>query len=73
MRNAIVEVLGLLITDLSKTGDPSSLEDTGEDDNRDHSYVQQIEGFFDLLFDRFLDVNTYVRSKVVSVVTKLLE
>ncbi|GAA5965910.1 hypothetical protein JCM21900_006039 [Sporobolomyces salmonicolor] len=63
MRNAILEVLALLIRELSLT-EPGAL-DMDEDKQK-----RQLEAFFDLLFERFLDLNSYVRSKVASVLLK---
>jgi condensin complex subunit 1 len=34
---------------------------------------KQIENFWDLILERFLDLNSYVRSKTISVCNKLLE
>lgn len=63
MRNAILEVIGLLIKELSTS------EDGGDPDQQ----KRQLEAFFDLLFERFLDLNSYVRSKVATVLLKTCE
>ncbi|KAG0259844.1 Condensin complex subunit [Actinomortierella ambigua] len=60
MRQAIVEVIGSLIEHLSQQ------EQTDQVKN-------QIDGFFDILEERFMDVNSYVRSKVVQTVLKLCD
>ncbi|KAI5475738.1 hypothetical protein MNV49_000900 [Pseudohyphozyma bogoriensis] len=58
MRNAIIEVIGLLIRELS-------IAPAG--DQEPEVIKRQLEGFFELLFDRFLDLNSYVRAKVAAV------
>ncbi|GAA99455.1 uncharacterized protein L969DRAFT_93915 [Mixia osmundae IAM 14324] len=62
MRNAILDVLGTLIKELSNSedGDPEQQK-------------KQLEAFFDLLFERFLDLNSYVRSKVAGVFLRILD
>ncbi|GAA5999124.1 condensin subunit YCS4 [Rhodotorula paludigena] len=60
MRNAILEVLGLLIRELSLT-EPGAL---GLDPSK-HSRL--LESFFASLFERLLDLNSYVRAKAASV------
>ncbi|ORY92830.1 non-SMC mitotic condensation complex subunit 1-domain-containing protein [Leucosporidium creatinivorum] len=64
MRNAILEVIGLLIRELSIT---EGLDLEPEQQKR------QLEAFFDLLFERFLDLNSFVRSKVAGVLLKTCE
>lgn len=64
MRNAIIEVIGLLIRELSIT---EGLDMEPERQKR------QVEAFFELLFDRFLDLNSFVRSKVATVLLKTCE
>lgn len=64
MRNAILEVIGLLIKELSTA---SGFDSDPEVQKR------QLEAFFDLLFERFLDLNSYVRSKVAVVLLKTCE
>jgi condensin complex subunit 1 len=62
MRVAIVEIIGLLITNLAlaEGGDAAITK-------------KQIESFWDLLMRRFLDTSTYVRAKVIQTIIKLLE
>jgi hypothetical protein len=62
MRNSILEVIGLLIKELSTS-----------DDGDAEQQKRQLEAFFDLLFERFLDLNSYVRSKVATVLLKTCE
>lgn len=63
MRNAIIEVLGNLIREITNS------EEEGEPGQQ----KRELESFFGLLFDRFLDINAFVRSKVVQVFLKILE
>lgn len=62
MRMAIVEIIGLLIKDLIMT-------EEGENEQK----MKQIERYFELLFERYLDLNSYVRSKVLATLIKLCE
>lgn len=65
MRVAIVEVIGHLISELAGAG---------EDDGQDRKQVQkQINGLYDLLLERMLDVSSYVRAKVLVVLSKLCD
>ncbi|KAK7207781.1 condensin complex subunit 1 [Myxozyma melibiosi] len=61
LRCAIIEVCGNLIVDLSNL----------EDDSETHK--AQMNTFFDVLEERFLDVNPYCRSKVLQVFSKLCD
>lgn len=63
MRNAIIEVIGNLIREITNT------EDEGEPGQQ----KRELENYFGLLFDRFLDLNAFVRSKVVQVFLKILD
>jgi condensin complex subunit 1 len=71
MRNATLEVLGILIKELSKSEE--EMDTGGEDTDRGPTQKHQLEGFFDLLFERFLDTNSYVRSKVATIFLRILE
>ncbi|SCV74340.1 BQ2448_6772 [Microbotryum intermedium] len=64
MRNAILEVIGLLVKELTIT---EGLDMEPEVQKR------QLEAFYDLLFERFLDLNSYVRSKVATILIKTCE
>jgi len=59
MRMAIAENIGHLIKYLT----------TSEEEKRD----KKINSLFDLLFERLLDLNSYVRAKVFNVIIKLCE
>ncbi|KAI9873863.1 MAG: Condensin complex subunit, partial [Pleopsidium flavum] len=61
MRCAIIEICGNLIADLSKQ------EERGE------NYKTQINGFFDVLEERFLDINPYCRCRTIQVYMKLCD
>lgn len=67
MRNAILEVIGLLIRELSIT------EGLDHDQLEPEKQKRQLEAFFELLFERFLDLNSYVRSKVAVVLLRTCE
>ena len=86
MRNAIIEVIGHLIRDLSNTGADAGAQDIpgeeddgrgaaglGDEQQQAANQARQVEAFFDLLFSRFLDLSALVRSKVVGVFSKLME
>ncbi|KAL8972411.1 MAG: hypothetical protein Q9183_000572 [Haloplaca sp. 2 TL-2023] len=61
LRCAVIEVCGNLISDLSKH------EERGE------NYKTQINGFFDILEERFLDTNPYSRCRDIQVYMKLCD
>ncbi|SAM85392.1 related to YCS4-subunit of condensin protein complex [Ustilago bromivora] len=83
MRNALIETLGLLIKELALTDDSlnadgnngGNSDETMADENRGSAEARkkQIETFFDLLIERFLDLNSYVRSKLITVCSRLLD
>lgn len=62
MRMALVEITGLLIKELSMTED-------GDEEQKQ----KQVKRFFEILFERFLDLNSYVRSKVLTTLIKLCD
>lgn len=58
----MLEATGNLIVELTR------------DDERGDNHKAQLNGFFDLLEERFLDTNPYARSKAIQVyITKILE
>ena len=59
---AIVEIIGLLIKDISDSDD-------GDEDQK----KKQIKKFFELLMERYLDLNSWVRCKVLTTIIKLCE
>ena len=61
LRCAVIEVCGNLIADLSKQ------------EERSENYKTQINGFFDILEERFLDINPYCRCRTIQVLTKLCD
>lgn len=61
LRCAVVEVCGSLINDLSK------------EDERGTDHEKQLDGYFDVLEERFLDLSPFVRSRTIQVLTKLCE
>ncbi|KAK3842793.1 MAG: armadillo-type protein [Linnemannia gamsii] len=60
MRQAIVEIIGNLIAYLSE------VEQTDQVKN-------QIDGFFDVLEERFMDNNSYVRTKLLQIIASLCD
>lgn len=58
MRNAIIEVITNLIKEIS---------------NSEEDQKRELDNFFSLLFDRFLDLNGFVRSKVVTMFLRILD
>ncbi|RPA79150.1 condensin [Ascobolus immersus RN42] len=61
LRQSIIEVCGNLITDLTKQ------------DERSADHQKQLDGFFDILEERFLDLSPYVRARTIQVVNKLCD
>ncbi|KAI5302034.1 Condensin complex subunit, partial [Ascosphaera pollenicola] len=61
LRCAVIEVCGNLISDLSKQ------------EERSDNWKTQIDSFFDVLEERFLDINPYCRSRVLQVYMKLCD
>ncbi|KAK0550127.1 condensin complex non-SMC subunit Cnd1 [Tilletia horrida] len=76
MRNALIEILGILIQELSTSDDVEMNASNGEEEQGprpEEARKKQVETFFQLLFQRFLDLNSYVRSKLLTVLSKLCE
>ncbi|KAI5300313.1 Condensin complex subunit, partial [Ascosphaera atra] len=61
LRCAVIEACGNLISDLSKQ------------EERGDNWKTQIDSFFDVLEERFLDINPYCRSRVLQVYMKLCD
>ena len=64
MRIAIVEIIGHLIRELACSEDLT---------NDAHQTQNQLNGFYDLLIRRTLDLSSYVRSKVFTVLNRLCD
>ncbi|GAO48160.1 condensin complex component cnd1 [Saitoella complicata NRRL Y-17804] len=62
-RNGVIEVCGNLIAYMSQQ----------EQSDQAENHKTQINGFFDVLEERFLDINPYCRSKVCQVYTRLCD
>ncbi|KAJ9105989.1 hypothetical protein QFC19_003324 [Naganishia cerealis] len=62
MRMALIEIIGHLIRDLT-------LSDEGDADQQ----KKRIRSFFEILFERLLDLNSWVRAKVLQTLIKLCE
>jgi len=63
LRCAIIEVCGNLIAMLSKQ----------EDEERTESHKGQMDAFFDVLEERFMDINPYCRARAIQVYVKLCD
>ncbi|KAF7715101.1 Condensin complex subunit 1 [Penicillium ucsense] len=61
LRCAVIEVCGNLISDLSRQEEPSENSKT------------QINAFFDVLEERFLDINPYCRSRAIQVLMRICD
>ncbi|KAK2877834.1 hypothetical protein FQN49_001152 [Arthroderma sp. PD_2] len=61
LRCAVIEVCGNLISDLSKQ------------EERSENFQTQINSFFDVLEERFLDMNPYCRCRVIQVYMKICD
>ncbi|KAK4689085.1 condensin complex subunit 1, partial [Tremellales sp. Uapishka_1] len=62
MRMALVEIIGIMITDIS-------LSDEGDEDQK----KKQIKRYFEILLERLLDLNSFVRRAVLSTLIKLCD
>lgn len=62
MRMALIEIIGILIRDISNS-----------DDGDEEQKKKQIKRFFELLLERYLDLNSWVRCKVLQTIIKLCE
>ncbi|BFZ56733.1 condensin complex non-SMC subunit Cnd1 [Savitreella phatthalungensis] len=65
LRLSIVEICGNLIASLA--------DDDASEGVVDEMRKKQIDGFFDMLEERFLDLNPYVRSRVLQVYVRLCD
>ncbi|KAJ7510292.1 non-SMC mitotic condensation complex subunit 1-domain-containing protein [Mycena galericulata] len=64
MRIAVVEVIAAIIQDLAESE---------EDESEDGPQKKQINGLYDLLLERALDVSSYVRTKVLAALARLCD
>lgn len=64
MRIAIVEVIGCLIRELATSSDLTTDEQQTQ---------KQLEGLYELLLERTLDLSSYVRTKVIAVLARLCD
>ena len=62
MRMALVEIVGMLIKEIA-------MSEEGEQESRE----KKINSLFELLTERFLDLSSYVRAKVINTLSKLCE
>ncbi|KAJ5288481.1 hypothetical protein N7478_001511 [Penicillium angulare] len=61
LRCAVIEVCGNLISDLSRQEEPNE------------NYKTQINAFFDVLEERFLDINPYCRCRAIQVFMRICD
>ncbi|KAG0140938.1 hypothetical protein CROQUDRAFT_664491 [Cronartium quercuum f. sp. fusiforme G11] len=78
MRICLLEIFGKLICSLSFDEEQQVNQDNIDQDNphhldKDNNQSIKLDGFFNLLFDRFCDSNTFVRLKVVSIFEEILK
>ena len=66
MRMALVEVIGFLIRELVTS-------DSGGERDTQKQLQKQITGLYDLLLERTLDLSSYVRTRVFTVLAKLCD
>lgn len=66
MRQAMVEVIGSIIRELSDMPE-------GDDAPNKAQHLKQINGLYDLLIERLLDISSYVRARVMVVLAKLCD
>ena len=62
MRMAIVEIIGCLIKEISMA-----------EDEEQESREKKLNNLFDLLTERYLDLSSYVRAKVITTSSKLCD
>ncbi|WFD20122.1 condensin complex non-SMC subunit Cnd1 [Malassezia caprae] len=72
MRNAMIEVQGLLIKDLALHPDLGA-DAPGDGDDDMPAHRKQIDAFFERLLERFLDVTTFVRTRAIQVCNGLCD
>ncbi|CAO1629165.1 unnamed protein product [Parajaminaea phylloscopi] len=77
IRNALVEIFAILIKELVEASDESAQSSQADADEPRETSLEakqkQIEAFWNILFERFLDVNSYVRVKVLNVCLRLCD
>ncbi|RCK54740.1 Condensin complex subunit 1 [Candida viswanathii] len=68
LRCSVVEACGNIVVDMIKSSNKE------QDENEDtHNYTQQVSKLLDLLEERFLDQNPYVRTKAFQAMTKVAD
>lgn len=73
MRIALVEIVGVLIREIALESEEGVDEDGRGAQEGQERREKKISKLFDLLLERFLDVSSYVRIKVLQTISKLLE
>lgn len=72
MRVALIEIVGILIKEIALEGDEGG-GDGEKQENHQEGREKNIRGLFELLLERFCDVSSYVRVKVINTISKLWE
>ncbi|KAH9887887.1 non-SMC mitotic condensation complex subunit 1-domain-containing protein [Cubamyces lactineus] len=72
MRMALVEVIGAIIRELAESPENDGLDGPGPGVDK-AKQLKQINGLYDLLLERTLDLSSYVRVKVLSTLAKLCD
>ena len=70
MRLALVEVVGVLIREISLEGEAGAEDVPQEGQERREKKITKL---FELLLERFCDTSSYVRVKVINTISKLWE
>ncbi|PKI84012.1 Ycs4p [Malassezia vespertilionis] len=74
MRNAMIEVQGHLIKDLAMAQDEvAPVHDEIDEEVQRNPHQKQIDTFFERIFERFLDLTTFVRTKAIQVCAGLCD
>lgn len=67
MRNALVDVIGNIIRELSE------VPEDGDDSSNKSMHLKQISGLYGLLLERTLDISSYTRVQVFKVLARLCD
>ena len=73
MRMAIIEIIGILIKHIATDDEAAAETGPGGIDKAMEKREKKLSVLFELLFERYLDLSGYVRSKVINTLSKLCE
>lgn len=74
MRIALIEIVGVLVHEIAMESEEGADDEAGRTAQEGaERREKKISKLFDLLLERFCDVSSYVRIKVLQTVSKLLE